>query len=230
MHNDFAAIWGGSRTIIDGAMPYDPAAFAATITRYGTEHPPGYNFYTYPGWIAVAFIPLGLLSVPIGSGIWTIGGIFAAVLALRLLLGRYCPNVPVIHTLAGLSLLASQPGRLTVLVGQWGFVLLAASAAAVVWLSAGRAARAGGIASFFLAKPQLLVAAAFGLTVAAIARGHGRRFLLASVGIATLATAVSLIVVPGWPAAWRSTVPGVLLPDPPQTTTTFTLLYSVFGR
>ena len=45
-----------------------------------------------------------------------------------------------------------------------------------------------------------------------------------------MATAASLIVVPGWPAAWRATVPGVLLPDPPQTTTTFTLFYGVLGR
>ncbi|HTH70329.1 MAG TPA: glycosyltransferase 87 family protein [Candidatus Saccharimonadales bacterium] len=230
MHNDFALLWSGSRTVLDGATPYDPAAFVATTTRYGTEHPPGYNFYTYPGWVAVALIPFALLPLPVASAIWAIGGIVAAVLALRLLLREYCAGVPVIHTLAGLTLLASQPGRLTVLLGQWGFVLLAASAATVAWLSAARAARAGASASLFLAKPQLLVGAAFGLAVAAVARGHARRFLIAALGITVLATAASLIVLPGWPVAWRTTVPGALLPDPPQTTTTFTLLYGVFGR
>ena len=227
MQNDFAGFWAGSRTIVDGATPYDPVAFVVTITRYGTQHPP---VYAYPGWVALAFIPFALVPVAMGSAIWTFGGIVAAVLALRLLVRAWCPGVPVIHTLAGVTLLASQPGRLTVLLGQWGFVLLAASALAVAWLSAGRAARAGGSVSLFLAKPQLLVAAAVGLTVAALARGHGRRFLLAAVGIATVATAVSLLVIPGWPAAWRTTVPGVLLPDPPQTTTTFTLLYGLLGR
>jgi len=107
----------------------------------------------------------------------------------------------VIHTLAGVTLLASQPARLTVLLGQWGFVLLAASAATVAWLSSARAARAGASASLFLAKPQLLVGAAFGLAVAAVARGHARRFLIAALGVTVLATAASLIVVPGWPAA-----------------------------
>jgi len=153
MHNDFAVLWGGSRTILDGGTPYDPAAFVATTARYGTERPPIYNVYTYPGWVAVALIPLALLPVPVASAIWTIGGALAAVAALRLLLRRYCSGVPVIHTLAGLTLFASQPGRLTVLLGQWGFVLLAASAAAVALLSAGRAGRAGASASVFIAKP-----------------------------------------------------------------------------
>jgi hypothetical protein len=230
MHNDFAAFWGGSRTIIDGADPYDLAAYVATITRFGTEHPPGYNFYAYPSWVAVAFIPFALLPVPVGSAIWTIGGIVAAVFALRLLLRQCCGGVPVIHTLAGLTLLASQPARLTVLVGQWGFVLLAATAAAVAWLSAGGAARAGASASLFVVKPQLFVGSALGLAVAAIARGHARRFLGAALGITAFAIVVSLIALPDWPSAWRSTVPNVVLPDPPQTTTTFTLLYGVFGR
>jgi len=229
MHNDFAVLWGGSRTILDGGPPYDPAAFVATTARYGTECPPIYNVYTYPGWVAVALIPLALLPVPVASAIWTIGGALAAVAALRLLLRRYCGGVPVIHTLAGLTLFASQPGRLTVLLGQWGFVLLAASAAAVALLSAGRAGRAGASASVFIAKPQPLVAAAVGLAAAAVTRGQARRFMLAGLGIAGLALAVSLIVLPGWPAEWRSTVPGALLPMPPQTTTTFTLLYGVFG-
>lgn len=227
MHNDFAGFWAGSRTILDGGTPYEPASFAATISRYGTQHPPVYG---YPGWVAVAFIPFALLPVAVGSAIWTFGGIIVAIFGLRLVLRQSCPGVPVIHTLAGLTLLASQPARLTVLLGQWGFVLLAATAAAVAWLSAGRAARTGASASLFLAKPQLLVASALGLTVAAFARGHARRFLAAALGITAIALAISLIVLPGWPTAWRSTVPGVLLPDPPQTTTTFTLLHTLFGQ
>jgi hypothetical protein len=229
MHNDFAAVWGGSRTILDGAMPYDTSSFVATITRYGTEHPPGYNFYTYPGWVAVAFIPFALLPVPVGSALWTIGGILAAIFAVRLLLRQCCPGVPVIHTLVGITLLASQPARLTVLLGQWGFLLLAASAAAAAWLSSGRSARAGASSTLFLAKPQLFVAAAVGLAVAAVARGQARRFLIAALGVTALAIAISLVVIPGWPAGWRGTVPGVLLPYPPQTTTTFALLYGLFG-
>jgi hypothetical protein len=230
MHNDFAAVWGGSRTLIDGATPYEPAAFVATITRYGTEHPPGYNFYTYPGWVAVAFVPFALLPVPVGSAIWTIGGIVAAIFALRLLLRHWCPGVPAIHSLAGLTLLASQPARLTVLLGQWGFVLLAASAAAAAWLASARGARAGATAALFLAKPQLFVGAALGLATAAVARGHARRFLIAALGVTALAIAISLILLPGWPAGWRGTVPAVLLPDPPQTTTTFALFYGLAGR
>jgi hypothetical protein len=226
MHNDFAGFWAGSRTIIDGATPYDPTAFVATIDRYGTEHPPVYG---YPGWVAVAFVPFALLPVPVGSAIWTIGGIVAAVVALRLVLRRWCPGVPVIHTLAGLTLLASQPARLTVLLGQWGFVLLAGSAAAAAWLASARAARAGASSAVFLGKPQLFVAAALGLTVAAVAGGQARRFLIAALGVTAAAVGISLIVLPGWPAAWRATVPGVLLPDPPQTTTTFTLLYGLVG-
>jgi hypothetical protein len=227
MQNDFAGFWAGSRTIVDGATPYDPAAFVATITRYGTEHPPVYG---YPGWVAVAFIPFAVLPVAVGSAIWTFGGIVAAIFALRLLLRMSCSGVPVIHTLAGVTLLASHPARLTVILGQWGFVLLAASAASVAWLAAGRGGRAGAAASVFLAKPQILAGAAFGLTAAAFARGFARRFLIAALGITAVAIAISLIVLPTWPADWRSTVPGILLPDPPQTTTTFTLLYNMLGR
>ena len=226
MHNDFAGFWAASRTILDGGTPYDLPSLLATSVRYGTQHP---LIEGYPGWVAIAFIPFALLPVPVASAMWTLGGIGAAIVALRLLLRRWCPGVPAIHTLAGLTLLASQPARLTVLLGQWGFVLFAATATAAVWPASGRASRAGLSATGFLAKPQLFVGAAVGLAVAAVARGYGRRFLGAALGLTALIIAASLIVLPGWPAQWRASVPSVMLPDPPQTTTTFTLLYGLVG-
>ncbi len=225
-HNDFAGFWAGARTIVDGGSPFDAAALTRTVDRYGTQHP---SVFGYPGWVAVAFVPFALLPIELGSAIWTLGTMALAIVAVGALLGKWCPALPVVHTLAGLTVVSSHPARLTVLLGQWGFLLLAAVAAAAAWLSSGHPGRAGLAATMFIAKPQLFVASAVGLAGAAIQRPGASRFFAAAVGTTIAAAIVSAIALPGWWNDWAVTVPVKLLPDPPQTTTLMTLLSNIFG-
>lgn len=229
MHNDFSGFWSGARTLVDGESPFDAAAFAQTFARYGTQQPDTAVF-GYPAWTAIALVPLALLPVPIASSIWTVGTITLGIIAVRALLGRLSPRRPVVHGLVGLSLLTAQAARVTVLLGQWGFLLLAATAATVVWLLSGHPRRAGVTTVIFLAKPHLFVGAIFGLAVSAFARGVARRYVGTAVVAVALVVAASAILIPGWWNAWLSAVPARRLFDPPQTTTLATVLYGLWGR
>ena len=97
-------LWGAYMTVTffsDVWTALQAPAPSSTLYHYSPREPPLLLQHRAAWWVAVAFIPLASLSVPVASAIWTIGGIVAAVLALRLLLRRSCPNAPVIHTLAG---------------------------------------------------------------------------------------------------------------------------------
>jgi Glycosyltransferase family 87 len=225
-HNDFAGFWAAARTIVDGGSPYDAAALARTVDHYGTQHPLAMG---YPGWVALALVPFALLPLEVASAIWTLATMALAIVAVGALLQKWCPALPVIHTLAGLTLVSSHPARLTVLLGQWDFLLLAAVAAAAVWLFSGRPGRAGLAATMFIAKPHLFVASAVGFAGAAIRRPGATRFFAAAIGITIAAAVVSAIALPGWWIVWAGTVPVKFLPDPPQTTTLMTLLSNIFG-
>ena len=214
-HNDFTYWWAGARTMLDGGDPYDAAAWLGTIERYGTT-PANEPVFAFPPWVALAVVPLAALPVPIASGLWTFGGMAAAALALRALLRSLAPEPPIPHFLAGLALFASQPGSANVWSGQWGFVLFAVLATAV--LAVRKRRRWALIATFLLtAKPQLVTFTLPALARAAHAR-WGPRFLALAALPTAIAVAVGWLAFPGWLDPWRSKLLDQRLVLPPPTT------------
>jgi hypothetical protein len=187
---DFAVIWSGARTLVDGGDPYVASSYLRTLDRYDAPHTE-IDVYTYPPWVAFALFPLALLPLRVASFVWTFGTLAAAMVAIRSLLRVYAPSIPATWGLFSYALVASQPGMATLFMGQWGFVLVAATAALVVALKGANPVAALS-AAVLLGKPQLFIFAGWAYTRAALARGKGG--LLAS-GLAIVATILVATVV-----------------------------------
>jgi hypothetical protein len=225
-HNDFARFWAGPHAFLAGADPFDASTWAATSLALGNA--PDAPIYHYPGWALVLLLPFGALPVEIASAIWTFGSVLLAVVAVRALLREFVPGLPVAHTLVGMSLLASQPARLTALEGQWGFLLVAASAAIVLWVRAGRISPAAMASLALLGKPHLFTLSAPAVAVWSWAVGR-RRFAAVAAAACLVLVATSVLLLPDWPAAWLREMPSRRLFDPPQTTTLAVVLYGLLG-
>lgn len=221
--NDLSGIWAGGHALVSGADPYDAATWRATATGAQGQVPET-TVYGYPAWIALLMAPLGLLPVRAASLLWTVAGLALAAVALRGLLRDRASGLPALHTLAGLSLLVSQPAIVSFYDGQWSFLLLALVCAALVLL-ARRPARAGVLAgAALLVKPQLFV-----LALPQLARGAPPRALVAALLTAATAVAMSLVVLPGWPAPYVAHVLLARLPEAPRVTTVPTALFDLAG-
>lgn len=225
--SDFAKFWAGPRALLMGMDPFDAQTWPATAARLG-ETAVNWPDYGYFGWTIVLLLPFALLPLGVAFVLWTIGGIIVAAVGVAALLRRSLPGHPIAHTLIGMTLVASQPARLTVLLGQWGFVLCAAVAAVIVATRGGRSTLPGIAAMVLLAKPQLFVLAAPAIAVWAWRIGRRRAIAVALVAGGTLA-AFSIALLPQWPGAWLRDIPSRALSAEPQTTTIASVLYGIAG-
>jgi hypothetical protein len=226
--SDFAKFWVGPRALLLGLDPFDAGTWPATAAQLGATAV-NWPDYGYFGWTIVLLLPFALLPLGLAFGLWTVAGLTAAALGMHALLRRSLPGHPIAHTLIAMTLVASQPARLTVLLGQWGFVLTAALAAMVVWTRGGHSTRAGIAATALLAKPQLFVLTAPALAMWAWRTGQRRVIAVALVAGAGLVV-LSLFLLPHWPAAWLRDIPVRALSAEPQTTTLASVLYGVVGE
>ena len=224
---DFAQFWVGPRAFILGMDPYAPATWRTTAVALGALTTDT-SVFGYFGWSLVLLYPFALLDLDAAAAVWLFVGLAAAAIAMWTLLRAYLPGIPVAHTLIGLALLGSNPARLNVLLGQWGFVLLAALAGVIVLLRAGRPVSAGAGAVLFMVKPQLFLLSAPALAAWAALNGR-RRFVVAAIVFAAALALVSIVLLPQWPGAWLREMPSQRLFDPPQTTTIATVLHGVLG-
>jgi hypothetical protein len=224
---DFAQFWVGPRAFILGIDPYASATWHTTAVSLGAVTTDT-NVFGYFGWSLVLLYPLALLDLDTAAAVWLFVGLAAAAIALWALLRAYLPGIPIAHTLVGLALVGSHPARLNVLLGQWGFILLAAVAGAIVLLRAHRPISAAASAVLLMVKPQLFLLSAPALAAWAWRNGW-RRFIPAAVLFAGALALVSVLLLPQWPAAWLREMPTHRLFDPPQTTTLATVLYGVLG-
>jgi len=222
---DFGIIWCGPRALLDGADPYDPASWDAERLRYGM---PITNsaVYAYPPWVAIALLPLGALPFGVAAFTWTAGGIVCAALALRALLHTHAPGLPAVHALVGFVLLVSQPGVATFFSGQWGFVLVAAVAAAAVFARTRRPIAGALSTVVFIAKPQYFVLLGWALLRAYLARGQ-TRFALTLIAAGAVILVASLTVGRNALAAWLGAVGPVVAGD--QTATTLSAAFGDLG-
>jgi hypothetical protein len=219
--DDFSRIWAGPRAVVLGHDPYDPATWPATAQALGTLAPDtAIQVYPYPPWVVLVLLPLGLLPLPVASLVWLISSLIAGIAGLRTLLREYLPGRPGAHALAAAMLLVSWVGLLTLIIGQWGFLLVGALCAIAVSLRSRRPIAAGLAAVALAAKPQL-----FGFTAPALAlhaawpvRGRdlqrdGLRFVGVAVGAGALLLAASSLVLPSWWPNWLRFAGSTLTPD-----------------
>lgn len=225
--NDWSGIWAGPRTLVLGRDPYEPTTWVADAQRVQGQSPIT-PVYGYPGHVLLALLPLGLMPLEVSAFVWGTMGIAFAILGVRALLHAYAPDLPVVHTLAGLTLIASQPGIATLHNGQWGFLLLALVSVLVLGLRGGHERGFGtALALAALAKPQLFLVAVPALLRVAAGRGQARALAwFAAVSLAVLA--VSVLILPRWPGEWAQVVIG-RLPVRPQATALPTALADLFG-
>lgn len=212
--SDFAVIWTGSRALLDGGDPYEASSFQATAARYGTSRAT-IPIETYPPWVTVAFVPLALLDLPVAALVWSLGGAALASLSFGALLRSAAPSLPVVHTLAGLTLFASQPAIGTLVTGQWTFVLVAALSVVILALRRGHPRYAALATLPLLAKPQLFPFFLWATGFATLAR-RPRQVSFAVLGSAAWLVVLlgSAVLVPGWTGAWLARVViGVALDD-----------------
>ena len=198
--NDFSGIWAGPRALVLGHDPYDPSTWPATTLALQGQAPQT-AVYGYPGYVAIALLPLALLPLPAAAIVWAISGISLASVALGALLRRVAPGLPVVHGLFGATLLLSQPGFTSFYDGQWSFLLVAAASGLVLALRRGAGLTAGALAAVLLAKPHLFLFALPALARVAVGRGAGRA-IATFLAIAFALVTVSVVVMPAWPEAF----------------------------
>lgn len=196
--NDFSGIWLSGHALAIGVDPYVTEQWRPLVERTGV-HDSEAAVNDYFPWVAVLFLPLGLLSVEQAAWIWMLLTVSCGAIGLRALLRAYLPGRPIEHGVFGAALLACQPGFHAFVLGQWAPLLLGAMSVGVVALRADRPTRAGLAALAFLLKPQIFVFAAI-------------RFA-AHRGVAKVAMAVGAIIVllttaryPEWIGAWIGAV------------------------
>ena len=231
--DDFSRIWAGPRAFLTGADPYDPSTYGATAARLGTQ-PPDTAVFIYPPWVTVVLLPLAALPLRVASIIWLVTSVAAGVVGLRALLAAYLPERPLAHAVAAAALLLSWVGLLSLVIGQWGFLLVGALCAIVLALRAGRPALAGLVAVALIVKPQLFILTAPALAIhvlwpepgRAIARA-GLRFVAAAVGLTVALVAVAWLLIPSWWPNWLRYIGGQQLR--PDSDTIPALLLTVAG-
>jgi hypothetical protein len=207
--------WLGARILAQGGDPYDAAtwdgAVRASFAQFGAALPPPWPAeFRYPLWTAIAVLPLAALPLQAAVAVWQLlliaGTVVGATLALRAG-GAPTRTLPLFLTLV----LASQPFLFTVIVGQFGGVLLFAIGAYA--FAAGTARQvASGLAFAVLALKPHVTAVLVPLAVGDMVVKRRWRALAAAAGAVGLLVAVSLALHPRWPLEWLALLTGPAAP------------------
>jgi hypothetical protein len=200
---DFHFFWLGARILAQGGDPYDTATWDAAVRTSFAEfdaalRPPFPGLFRYPLWTAVMFLPLAALPLRAATAVWQLllvtGAVAGATLALRAA-GARTRTLPLFLTLV----LASQPFVFTVMVAQFGGVMLLAAAAYAV--ASARQLAAGLALVAFAVKPHITVVLIPLSLFDLVARRQWRAVGAAGVAAAVLVGA-SLALHPTWPLEW----------------------------
>ena len=218
--------WLGARILAQGGDPYDVATWDAAVRASFAEHgvpvtPPWPFEFRYPLWTAVAFLPLAALPLRVATALWQVLLITATVAGAVLVLRA--AGAPARTRALFLTLvLASQPFIFTVIVGQFGGVMLFAVAAYAVLVHA-RPIASGLALALLSLKPHVTVALVPIVLVDLVARRRWVAIGAAAAAVGVL-VAISLALRPSWPLAWlgRLTAAGAAQPNGANLTGVFT--------
>ena len=126
---DHLVFWEAGRMVASGASPYDMGIWTDVARAYQSGHllpfvDAGRPVWVYPAWTAFLFAPFGVLPYPLGPWVLYLAylavGLFAAVLFIRSLPGRWQPSAE----LAIVLVAAFQPLLIADRYGQFGSFLL----------------------------------------------------------------------------------------------------------
>jgi hypothetical protein len=207
--------WLGARILTQGGDPYDAAtwdaAVRASFAQYGAALPPPWPAeFRYPLWTAIAVLPLAALPLQAATAVWQVllisGTVAGATLALRAS-GSPTRSLPLFLTLV----LASQPFLFTVIVGQFGGLLLFAIAAYAFAAASARQV-ASGLALAVLALKPHVTAVLVPLAVADMVAHRQWRAFAAAAGAVAVLVAASLALRPSWPLEWIALLTGPAAP------------------
>jgi len=205
--DDFISYWIGSRALLDGVDPYDPAVYRAFHDAVGSRAfefvPPGVGFY-YPLSTAVATLPVALLPVAVAAPFWFVTQLVAAVAALVALGGRLF----LVHARRDLVLLLvlgalMQPTFILSGDGNITHYLLGIVGGSLALLLAGRPVPSGLVLGLGVVKPHLLLVYVPALVLFA-PRADRLRLVVGGALSSGALLAVSLALRPGWIGEWAT--------------------------
>lgn len=207
--NDFSGVWAGARAVLGGIDPY--AAGWPDHARALEAQVPNTAVFGYMPWVLLALLPFGAITLEPAGWLWMVVSLAAGAFGVRALLRTFIPGRAGLHAAAAGALLLSQPAVHSLVLGQWSFLLLGATAAAVTALRSRGGARAAA-AAVWLAKPHLFLLAGPGLIREALARGdHGRRTCAIAVSTSAATVLLGWLLFPQWLGAFVTHVAPVRL-------------------
>src|SRR4030042_1075211 len=206
--NDFLARWVGARYwIVEGVSPYDPeVSLAAQRLIYGRPADASQRediaHFVYPLPAMLFFAPFALLPYTVARAAWmTLLEVGLAALALVGIRTAAWPiGQRLLIPLTLFSVLWYHGAR-SLIVGQFAVIEAVLLCGALLAIGRGRDRLAGVLLALAIAKPQMAVLL---IPFVVLWGSSARRWRLVAwtLGGVVLLMSVSLVLLPGWPAAW----------------------------
>jgi hypothetical protein len=206
--NEFLPRWEGANAwLTKGLSPYDPqVSLSAQRRLYGRAAIPGQGedsaLFAFPFPTMLLYAPWGALDYAAARAGWMtlleVLLVVAAMLAVRL--AGWRPPPLLLAALLAFAV-AWSPGIRSIISGHIAVLALAFSLAAAASIERGWDAAGGILLALALADP---IVGAPVLLVGLAWAGSAKRWwaLSSALGTASLVSAISLVVMPGWPLAW----------------------------
>lgn len=204
--SDFAYVWSGPRTLLDGGDPYEATSWALSTSRLGTTLAGTPAIYSYPPYVAVALLPLGALPLLPAYVVWTWVGLALALVVMWRLVRQFSADAPEMFVLAPSILILSLPALQSFYGGQWSLLIVAAGGALMLALDDRSFMRTVASAAVLLAKPQIGALFLAGLTWRCLRRGE-HRLVLALTSAVVLVFLPSALLAGRWLVSWLTEVP-----------------------
>jgi hypothetical protein len=208
--SDFLCVWGGARAVLEHADPYDRTQWERIVGRPTVEANGQVvricpDRSRYPLWTSVLVAPIGALPLETAAVVWAALNLVAVLLAIRWVWSVARGQGG--GALYAALVLTSQPLWLLAANGQLGGLVVGAIALEL-WLAGRQRFRsAGAVAAILAAKPQAVALYLLVRVARAVLRREWRYLLGAALaGLALVAVSVALL--PTWPAAWLGDVFG----------------------
>ncbi len=152
-NSNFTFFWLSGRMLIDGENPYDEKQYLAGHETYGIKWQPN-RIFPYPLPLAIFFIPLGFLSLPVAYITWQVITLLIVAATIFLLLAHWeesAQRLLLVPIFAAMFFFG--PMYLTLHTGSVGAIALLALLAAILLLEKDKSMLAGIVLSLTMLKP-----------------------------------------------------------------------------
>ncbi|MBL0346702.1 glycosyltransferase family 87 protein [Candidatus Villigracilis affinis] len=152
-NSNFTFFWLSGRMLIEGENPYDEKQYLAGHETYGIKWQPN-RIFPYPLPLAIFFIPLGFLSLPVAYITWQVITLLIVAVTIFLLLAHWeesAQRLLLVPIFAAMFFFG--PMYLTLHTGSVGAIALLALLAAILLLEKDKSMLAGIVLSLTMLKP-----------------------------------------------------------------------------